>query len=148
MSLGFRDNIRKPADQPDKKRQLLPTRGQSPAQSKKMGSSPKSDQVSYSILSSDSRPSPEKEPAHRRGRRGCPLPKSALGASLVAQWLRIHLPMQGYRFKPWSGKIPHAAEQLSPCTTTTEPAFWSPQATTTEARAPRARALQQEKPLQ
>ena len=24
-------------------------------------------------------------------------------------------------FKPWSGKIPHAAEQLSPCTTTVEP---------------------------
>ena len=26
-------------------------------------------------------------------------------------------------FKPWSGKIPHTAEQLSPCTTTTEPAL-------------------------
>ena len=25
-------------------------------------------------------------------------------------------------FDPWSRKIPHAAEQLSPCTTTTEPA--------------------------
>ena len=24
-------------------------------------------------------------------------------------------------FDPWSGKIPHAAEQLSPCATTTEP---------------------------
>ena len=24
---------------------------------------------------------------------------------------------------PWSGKIPHAAEQLSPCTTITEPAL-------------------------
>ena len=36
----------------------------------------------------------------------------------------------------WSGKIPRAAEQLSPC------------ATTAEARAPRARAPQQEKPLQ
>ena len=24
-------------------------------------------------------------------------------------------------FEPWSGKIPHAAEQLSPCATTTEP---------------------------
>ena len=43
------------------------------------------------------------------------------GTSLVAQWLRIYLPMQGHRFKPWSGKIPHATEQLSPCTTTTEP---------------------------
>ena len=27
--------------------------------------------------------------------------------------------------KPWSGKIPHAAEQLSPCATTTEPACHS-----------------------
>ena len=26
-------------------------------------------------------------------------------------------------FEPWSRKIPHAAEQLSPCATTTEPAF-------------------------
>ena len=26
-----------------------------------------------------------------------------------------------YRFDPWSGRIPHASEQLSPCTTTTEP---------------------------
>ena len=44
-------------------------------------------------------------------------------------------------FEPWSGKIPHAAERLSPCATTTEPALYSPRATTTEARAPRARAL-------
>ena len=36
-----------------------------------------------------------------------------LGASLVAQWLRICMPMQG--------KIPHAAEQLSPRAATTEP---------------------------
>ena len=26
-------------------------------------------------------------------------------------------------FNPWSGKIPHATEQLSPWATTTEPAF-------------------------
>ena len=51
-------------------------------------------------------------------------------------------------FEPWSGKIPHAAEQLSPCDTTTEPALWSQRATTTEARAPRAHALQKEKPPQ
>ena len=25
------------------------------------------------------------------------------------------------RFDPWSRKIPHASEQLSPCSTTTEP---------------------------
>ena len=35
-------------------------------------------------------------------------------ASLVAQWLRVCLPMQGHGFKPWSGKIPHATEQLGP----------------------------------
>ena len=29
----------------------------------------------------------------------------------------------GPGFEPWSGRIPHAVEQLSPCATTTEPAF-------------------------
>ena len=53
----------------------------------------------------------------------------------------------GLGSKPWSGKIPHAVEQLSPCGTTTEghtPRAREPQL----ARAPRACALQQEKPLQ
>ena len=27
-----------------------------------------------------------------------------------------------HRFEPWSGKIPRAAEQLRPCSTTTKPA--------------------------
>uniref|UniRef100_A0A8C0CNM8 Uncharacterized protein n=1 Tax=Balaenoptera musculus TaxID=9771 RepID=A0A8C0CNM8_BALMU len=31
------------------------------------------------------------------------------------------LPWWGHGFEPWSGRIPHAAEQLSPCATTTEP---------------------------
>ena len=38
---------------------------------------------------------------------------------------------RGPGFEPWSGKIPHATEQLSPCATTTEPArhnYWSPHA--------------------
>ena len=30
---------------------------------------------------------------------------------------------RGHRFEPWSGKIPHATEQLSSCATTTEPAL-------------------------
>ena len=35
-------------------------------------------------------------------------------ASLVVQWLRIHLPVQGTRgFDPWSETILWAAEQLS-----------------------------------
>ena len=41
-------------------------------------------------------------------------------ASLVAQWLSFHLPMQRTQFDPWHGEIPHATEQLSPCATTTE----------------------------
>ena len=40
--------------------------------------------------------------------------KKRAWASLVAQWLRICLLMQETRFEPWSGKIPHAAEQLGP----------------------------------
>ena len=43
------------------------------------------------------------------------------GTSLVAQWLRIACQRRGHGFELWSGKIPHAAEQLSPCATTTEP---------------------------
>ena len=43
--------------------------------------------------------------------------------SLVIQWLRIPLPMQGNRFDPWSAKIPCAKEQLSLCTTTAEPTY-------------------------
>ena len=53
--------------------------------------------------------------------------KAETRASLVAQWLRICLPMQGtHGFKPWPGKIPHAAEQLGPWATTTEPARLEP----------------------
>ena len=34
---------------------------------------------------------------------------------------------RGHGFNPWSGKIPHVAEQLSPCDTTNEPTcYWSP----------------------
>ena len=33
---------------------------------------------------------------------------------------------RGHGFEPWSGKIPHAVEQLSPCATTTEPACLEP----------------------
>ena len=39
-------------------------------------------------------------------------------------------------FSPWSGKIPHATERLSPRATTTEPVLQSPGAATTEAYAP------------
>ena len=62
--------------------------------------------------------------------------RNTFGTSLVVQWLRIHLPVQGMGFNPWFWKIPHATEQLSLS------------ATTSEARAPRPREPQQEKPLQ
>ena len=67
----------------------------------------------------------------------------------------IHLPLQGTEVQSLSGKIPHTAGQLSPCTTITEPELQSPRAATTslhaaatEACASRACALQREKPLQ
>ena len=48
-----------------------------------------------------------------------------------------------YMFDPWSGKILHAAEQLSPCAATIEPVLWSlgpillsPRVAPTEARLP------------
>ena len=39
---------------------------------------------------------------------------------------------RGHGFNPWSGKIPHAVEQLGPCATATDPVLWSPWATTAE----------------
>ena len=42
------------------------------------------------------------------------------GASLVAQWCRIRLPVQETWLRSPIWKIPHALEQLSPCTTATE----------------------------
>ena len=50
----------------------------------------------------------------------------ARGASLVAQWLRVCLLMQGRGFGPWSGRIPRAAERLSLWATTAEPARLEP----------------------
>ena len=47
--------------------------------------------------------------------------KDKTWTSLVVQWLRSHLSMRGYGFDPWSWKIPHAMEQLSPWATTIEP---------------------------
>ena len=52
------------------------------------------------------------------------------------------------RFNPWSGKTPHAAEQLSPWVPATEPVLYSLRRTTTEACVPRACAPQQKKPSQ
>ena len=61
------------------------------------------------------------------GEKGCVcvcVSKDNAKTSLVVQWLRIHLEMLGTWFNPWSGKIPHTMEELSPCATTTEPALY------------------------
>ena len=58
-------------------------------------------------------------------------------ASLVAQWLRIRLPMQGTQ-------VQSLVQEDPTCRGATEPMCH----TTTEAHAPRARAPQQEKPPQ
>ena len=50
--------------------------------------------------------------------------------SLVAQWIRIICQCKGHGSDPWSRKIPHTADQLSPCTMS-EPALWSLWAATT-----------------
>ena len=82
--------------------------------------------------------------------------KSKSGASLVAQWLRIRLPMQGTRVQSLvredptchGATKPRASQLLSLCSRAREPQLLSPRAATTEACAPRARAPQQEKPPQ
>jgi len=51
-----------------------------------------------------------------------------------------------HQFHPRSGKIPRAAEQLSPGAMTTESALWSPGAEIAEPMCPRLRPLKQEKP--
>ena len=86
-----------------------------------------------------------------------------LGTSLVAQWLRIRLPMQGTQVRALVQDDPTCHGATKPMrhnywACTLEPVshnYWAhkPQllslrATTTEAYAPRARALQQEKPPQ
>ena len=58
-----------------------------------------------------------------------------LRISLVVQGLRISCQCRGHRFNPWSEKIPQAAEQLSPCATTTEPVGCTAEACTAGARA-------------
>ena len=103
------------------------------------------------------------------------LKRGLAGASLVAQQLGIHLPMQGTRVralfrgdptchgatKPvshnyWACALEptshnywaHAPQLRSLCSGACEPQLLSPRATTTEAHMPRACAPQQEKPPQ
>ena len=77
-------------------------------------------------------------------------------ASLVAEWLRIRLPMQRTQVRVLDREGPpmprsnraRAPQLLSLCSRARKPQLLSPRATTTEAHEPRARALQQEKPPQ
>ena len=41
----------------------------------------------------------------------------------TSEILKTEIQCRGHGFEPWSGRIPHAAEQLSLCATTTEPAL-------------------------
>ena len=74
----------------------------------------------------------------------------------MAQWLRIHLSMQGTQVRAlvWEDPTcrratkPRAPQLLSLCFTAHKPQILNPRATVTEARAPRACAPQQEKPPQ
>ena len=92
-----------------------------------------------------------------------PFKKRIHRASLVAQWLRIRLPMQGTRVRALVQEDPIRGRATKPvchncwaCALEAAshnywahvPQLLSPHATTTEARAPRARAPQQEKPPQ
>ena len=79
------------------------------------------------------------------------------GTSLVAQWLRIRLPMQGtwVRSLVWEDPTCHGATKpmhhnywACALELAREPQLLSPRATTTEAHMPRARALQQKQPPQ
>ena len=77
--------------------------------------------------------------------------KEIVGTSLVAQWLRIHLPMQGTWVRALVQEdptCPGAAKPVSHNYWAHEPQLPSPCDTTTEARVPRARAPQQDKPPQ
>ena len=79
--------------------------------------------ISFSSISTNIRAALES--VHLQGIQ-YPMSNSLYRASLVVQWLRIHLPMQGTQVPPPVGEDPHASEQLTPCATTTETALWSP----------------------
>ena len=75
----------------------------------------------------------------------------------MAQWLRIHLPVQGTRVRALVQEEPtchgatkpmRAPQLLSLRSGAHEPQLLSPRVTATEAHAPRAHASQQEQPPQ
>ena len=62
-------------------------------------------------------------------------------ASQMAQWQRICLPTEEHWLNPWSGRTPHATEQLSPCVTAIEPQLQSLGTATSEACVPESPCL-------
>ena len=68
--------------------------------------------------------------------------KISLGLPDWAQWIRIHLPVQGTPEHPWFGKIPHPVEQLR-----YSPQLLNPSAETTEKPHPLV-PVQRKKPPQ
>ena len=89
----------------------------------------------------------DKQPLHFSGL------KQGLGTSLVAQWLRICLPVQATRVRSLvredptccGATEPHAPQLLNLRSRAHEPQLLSPRAATTAARMPRACARQQSK---
>ena len=77
-----------------------------------------------------------------------------VGTSLVAQWLRICLPVQGTRVRSLVQEDPKCRRATKSvrhnywayALESTSHNYWSPRATTTEARKPRARAPQEKPP--
>ena len=82
--------------------------------------------------------------------------ETSIGTSLVVQWLRIRLPMQGTRVRSLVREDPTCCRATKPvhpqllslCSRAREPQLLSPRATTNEACVPRAHVPQQEKPPQ
>ena len=79
---------------------------------------------------------------HMQNNKVCPLTHTSSRGFPGGSVVKNPPASTGDRSNLWSGKIPHASGQLGQRTTTTEPAFWSPHAATTEATRPRAHALQ------
>ena len=64
----------------------------------------------------------------------CKLQKATYGLPWWCSGWESACQCRGHGFEPWSGRIPHAVEQLGPWATTTEPAcIWSLCSTTREA---------------
>ena len=95
---------------------------------------------------------------------GVSFKRALIQTAPVVQWLRIHLPMQGTQVRSLVWEDPTCRRATKPvccnywarvpqllkaaCSRARVPQLLSPHAATTEAHAPRARAPQQEKPLQ